>query len=463
MMRGVYAKVLTAGLIVLAASPAFAQRPAGPGGFGPPGMGQGPTAAMLLANDKVQQELKITDDQKAAIKKATDEVSAKYKDDMDKARADMDRQKMGELRKAMSEDTEKAVLAILKPDQSKRLKQIEVQAAGLGAFSKDDVQTALKVTDAQKKDIKDATDDMQKDIRELFQNAQGDRDKMAEAQKKVQSLREETLDSIVKNLTDDQKKTWKELSGDKFEVTLGPGGFGGGFGAGFPGGFGPPGGAAPPGGFPGGFGPPGGLGLASTAGALLRSDKVLEELKVSDSQKSDIKAASDKVQEKYKDDMDKARADMDFQKVQELRKQQNEDLEKALGTVLKPDQSKRLKQIEVQAAGLQAFSRDDVHAALKLTDAQKKDVKDTVDGLQKDVRETFQGAFGDPDKFADAQKKVQTLRGDAMDKVVKSLSDEQKKTWKDLTGEKFEFPLGPGAFGPPGGRPPGGNPPNPGR
>jgi hypothetical protein len=457
-MRGVYAKVLTAGLIVLAASPAFAQRPPGAGGFGPPGMGQGPTAAMLLANDKVQQELKITDDEKAAIKKATDEVNAKYKDDLDKARAGMDRQKMGELRKAMSEESEKAVLAVLKPDQSKRLKQIQVQTAGLGAFSKEDVQTALKLTDAQKKDIKDATDDMQKDVQELFQNARGDRDKFAEAQKKIQTLREETLDSIVKNLTDDQKKTWKELTGDKFEVTLAPGGFGG-VGAGF----GPPGGTGgfgPPGGFGGGFGF--GPGRGGT-GALLRMDKVQEELKISDSQKTDIKAASDKVQEKYKDDMDKARADMDFQKMQELGRQQNEDLEKALGTVLKPDQSKRLKQIQVQVAGLQAFSRDDVQSALKLTDAQKKDVKDTVDGVQKDIQEAFQGAFGDRDKMAEAQKKVQTLRTDAMDKIVRGLTDDQKKTWKDLNGEKFDLPAGPGGFGPPGGRPPGGNPPNPGR
>ena len=39
-------------------------------------------------------------------------------------------------------------------------------------------------------------------------------------------------------------------------------------------------------------------------------------------------------------------------------------------------------------------------------------------------------------------KKVQTLRTEAMDKVVKGLSDDQKKTWKDLTGDKFELSFG---------------------
>src|SRR5437899_11087113 len=78
MMRGVYSTILAAGLLALAASPALAQpRP----GFGPPA----PTAAMLLNNDKVQAELKVSDDQKADIKKASDKIRDKYKDDIDKA------------------------------------------------------------------------------------------------------------------------------------------------------------------------------------------------------------------------------------------------------------------------------------------------------------------------------------------------------------------------------------------
>jgi hypothetical protein len=54
MMRNVAAKIVTAGLLVLAASPAFAQ----PGPFGR--MLQAPGAAMLLRDEKVQTELKLT-------------------------------------------------------------------------------------------------------------------------------------------------------------------------------------------------------------------------------------------------------------------------------------------------------------------------------------------------------------------------------------------------------------------
>ena len=211
---------------------------------------------------------------------------------------------------------------------------------------------------------------------------------MAEVMKKVQGLRADTFAKVVDGLSDDQKKTWKDLTGEKFEVALG--GFGPGGGAFGPGGPGGPGAFGPggPGGAGAGFFGGGGRGIG--AAGLLRNDKVQEELKLTDDQKSDVQKAGDTVRAKYKDDMDKARSGMDFQKMGELAKAQGEDMEKAVAGVLKPEQSKRLKQIEVQAAGLAAFSMDDVQSALKLTDAQKKDAKDATDALQKDVQDAFQ-------------------------------------------------------------------------
>ncbi len=136
MMHGVYVRFLTAGLIVLAASPTFAQAPRQRAGFSPPGgMTAGPSAAALLRNDRVQVELNLSDDQKAEIQKAAAAAGDRYRDDL-----------------------EKATMGALKPDQAKRLKQIEAQSAGLAAFSKEDVQAALKLTDAQKASVKTAAD-----------------------------------------------------------------------------------------------------------------------------------------------------------------------------------------------------------------------------------------------------------------------------------------------------------------
>ena len=209
-MRSVYTRVLTAGLLVLAASPAFAQ----PGPFGR--MMQAPGAAMLLRDEKVQTELKLTDDQKAAFMKIGD----KYKDDIAKARGDMDFKKMGELFQAASADVEKAVPDVLKADQIKRLHQLEVQAGGLGAFTKDDVATALKLTDKQKKDIDELKTELDKDVQEMFKDApRGDQAKMGELFKKSQAMRKDAVDKTITTLSDDQKKTWTDLNGDKFEFS----------------------------------------------------------------------------------------------------------------------------------------------------------------------------------------------------------------------------------------------------
>src|SRR4051812_4759605 len=127
-MRNIRTTILTVGLVVLAASPAFAQPQ--PGRFGnrtPPG------PAQLLAMDKVVEELKLTDDQKSAITK----ISDKYKDEL--TAAGQDREKRAEVRKKQNDELVKAAPDILKADQTKRLKQLEVQAAGLQAFTKDEV------------------------------------------------------------------------------------------------------------------------------------------------------------------------------------------------------------------------------------------------------------------------------------------------------------------------------------
>ncbi len=210
-MRTVSATVLTAGLALLLASPAFAQPPGG--GFFR--MMQQPNAAMLLRDEKVQTELKLTDEQKEKFQK----IGEKYKDDLQKAFGDRDFKKVGELMKQAGDDAEKAAPDILKADQLKRLKQLEVQRGGLEAFSREDVQAALKLTDKQKKDIDEAKTELEKDATDMLKDAQGDREKMADAIKKVMALRKDAVDRAVDGLTDDQKKEWKELTGEKFEFS----------------------------------------------------------------------------------------------------------------------------------------------------------------------------------------------------------------------------------------------------
>ncbi len=226
----IFAKaLLSVAVIFCAASLTMAQGQRGqrqPGGGGRGGMGGMLEGPMLLLNKSVQDELKLTDDQKAELTK----INTKMTEARQKAFADagMDRSKIAEAMKPINDEATKAIkdgpLAALKPEQSKRLKQIEVQQKGLAAFNDEEVQKTLKITDKQKEEIAGQVKDVEKDRAEIMKDAQGDRTKMQEARTKITELNTKATDKIISSLTDDQKKAYKELVGEKFEIKFDFGG-----------------------------------------------------------------------------------------------------------------------------------------------------------------------------------------------------------------------------------------------
>jgi hypothetical protein len=126
----------------------------------------------------------------------------------------------------------------------------------------------------------------------------------------------------------------------------------------------------------------------------------------------------------------------------------NKEAYKELGDILKKEQIDRLKQIQHQQMGINAFVNTDVVEMLKLTDSQKTSVKGITGDYTKEQREIFADAgFGgkkgggmfDAEKFQEAQKKIQKLGKEYIGKVVDTLDDTQKKTWKEMTGEPFDL------------------------
>lgn len=221
-MRKALLTAVLAGLIVL---PVLGQPGRGPGG-GMFGMGGG---NMLLANQDVQKALKLTDDQKESLKKA----STNMREAMQKAREDMDREGFTKAMTAYNEEMTK-VRDALTATQKKRLLGIEIQQAERSSqpriFTRAEVQKALKLTDKQKETVKELIDEMDKDLKELMEDAKGDREKGMAAFKKMATMGKERYTKITKQLTADQKAAWKELQGEKVELRFG--GPGGGFGPG---------------------------------------------------------------------------------------------------------------------------------------------------------------------------------------------------------------------------------------
>ena len=220
-------------------------------------MGGGGMSISMLVNDKtVQEDLKMTDDQVTKVKEWSKEFRTKSMEIMKDKGVEVGTGGKGGGGKGFTPPTpemqEKMAVAsaeinkvavkelgdVLKKEQVERLKQIERQAIGINAFVDPEVVSALKLDDSQKTTIKGLTGDFNKDSRDIRSEAglgggnkggtKGgfDPEKMADMNKKIQKIQKEYVGKAVDALNDEQKKTWKTLIGEPFDVSkITPGGF----------------------------------------------------------------------------------------------------------------------------------------------------------------------------------------------------------------------------------------------
>jgi len=199
---------LTAAALVLTLGLAPAQPPEGGRGKGG-GMMSRAGGAMLIAVPKVQDDLKLSDDQKAKFKAFREEQMAKMQDMFAEGRPDPDKIR------EMTESAEKKINDILTSDQQKRYQQIKWQQASVAAFNDKKVQEALDLSDEQKEKVKGLAEDFQQDSMEIRREAGRD---MRAANEKITALRKETMEKITGVLTDKQKEQWKGLIGKPLEL-----------------------------------------------------------------------------------------------------------------------------------------------------------------------------------------------------------------------------------------------------
>jgi mono/diheme cytochrome c family protein len=148
----------------------------------------------LLPNQSVQEELKLTEEQKAKLKTALDRVRADREADLVELRKGPTWRVRSGISRRLNEATLKAIDGILPREQEARLKQIQFQQQGNRAYAEPEVQKALKLTDDQKARIK-----------EILNGVTGT--KATEATDKIDAL-----------LTDEQKQAFTALLGEKFAI-----------------------------------------------------------------------------------------------------------------------------------------------------------------------------------------------------------------------------------------------------
>jgi hypothetical protein len=216
---------LALGVVALLSVPALAQQP---GGRGRGGAGRGGIAA-LVQNKSVQDEVKIDKDQAAKVDEALKKVNEDLKDDFDKMRdRNASQEERAAARKKVGEAQEKAIKGVLNDKQMTRLEQIRHQQQGVAVFQDENVQKTLKLTDDQKGKIKEISDNLQKEIRDLNPGGGGGRGRgNPETLQKIQTMRKDAMSNAQKTLTDDQKKALKDVLGEPFEVKFDAAGRGG--------------------------------------------------------------------------------------------------------------------------------------------------------------------------------------------------------------------------------------------
>jgi hypothetical protein len=180
---------------------------------------QGPLIAL---REDVQEELKLTDDQKAAVEEYLREHIQEYGQFFESIHG-LDQKehekKLQAFRKKSQKELASALKGTLKEDQVKRLRQLELQEAGALALFHGNPEIAkdLKITDDQRKQFMEIVQDMQKRIEPLIKEAGAGGDP-EEIRPKVMKIRKEHEDRIVAVLTDEQKRQWKEMIGKPFAI-----------------------------------------------------------------------------------------------------------------------------------------------------------------------------------------------------------------------------------------------------
>jgi len=205
--------VLALGSVALLTAPGQAQGQRGRG-FG----GRMAAGYTLLGNASVQKELKLDDSQAAKVTKVVTDVSAKMSEKLQDVPKEERRERMVQAGRESDREIKEAVKDVLKPEQRKRLDQIVWQRQGLMAFTDPAVATKMNLNEDQKSKIRAIGEEARGSFGGGGFNKDATTEERAEALRKMQATQKQSMEKAMAVLTDEQKKTWKELTGEPFEV-----------------------------------------------------------------------------------------------------------------------------------------------------------------------------------------------------------------------------------------------------
>lgn len=180
------------------------------------------SAQGIFTNQSVRDELKVTPEQARRLDALNQEMLAKTRENAAKLRglSVEERIKAGQANfRQMWEENHRKLAEFLSPEQIKRFDQITVQNAGFAAFTMlPHVRDRLKFTEDQVAKLLEVQEELAQMAaprtalqQKILQDPEGMRKKSDEATKAATA-------KVVAVMTDEQKKTWADLTGPPFQM-----------------------------------------------------------------------------------------------------------------------------------------------------------------------------------------------------------------------------------------------------
>ena len=178
--------------------------------------------AFVVYRDKVQEELKLSEEQKGKLLQTFPDHAQETMKVFEKVKdlRSAEREKEMEEHRQKSDHKLSALLKdVLDAKQQERLFQLQLQQAGAFALlGQNEAFLKLKITDEQRKRIMEVVQEMQKKIEPLMKEVESG-GKPEEIRPKVLKVRRQHEGRIEALLTDAQKKQWKELLGKPLDLS----------------------------------------------------------------------------------------------------------------------------------------------------------------------------------------------------------------------------------------------------
>ncbi len=181
--------------------------------------------AVLLGIEQVQKEIGLTDEQKEKLDSARRSQWDAVRDQFAGLRdmtAEERREAMEGMRDLVADRTaamRTELEGILTVEQTERLRQIRAQQEGVGVLRRPEIQEQLKMTDAQKDQLRAVAEETQEKTQQLFQDLRAPDADRTGLREKMQELRADAQKKSMAVLNADQRQVFAEkIMGKPFDL-----------------------------------------------------------------------------------------------------------------------------------------------------------------------------------------------------------------------------------------------------